>query len=349
MLHVMTVLREAIACDAWCIATVDPATLMLTSSMGEGFPMKGSGRFLQIEYAEADFNKYADLAHRRPPVGLLSEATEGDFARSVRWREINEPAGLHDELRAAFVVDGACWGALDLLRSPASGNFIAEEVDFIAGVSAPIAAGVRAGLVVDNPAVEDVESGPGLVILSDDLHPVAISTAAEHWLGELKHLESEWMGPLPNAIYSVAARLRDVESSEPPSSDLMPRARVRLQSGRWLAVQASRLTTAAGVRQVAVIIEPPEPAEIAHVIVTAYSLTSRESQIVRLVVQGLSTKETARALAISPLTVQQHLKIIFDKVGVHSRGELVGRIFDQQYLPRIKAGRGLGPDGWFVE
>ena len=99
----------------------------------------------------------------------------------------------------------------------------------------------------------------------------------------------------------------------------------------------------------AAIIEPPEPAEIAQVIVSAYSLTRRESQIVRLVLQGLSTKETARSLSISPLTVQQHLKVIFDKVGVHSRAELVGRIFEMQYLPRIKAGQGLGRDGWFAE
>ena len=349
MLKVMKALTEAIASEGWCIATVDPATLMLTSSIGEGFPMKGSGRFLEIEYGEADYNKFADLARRTPPVGVLSEATGGDFATSVRWRDVNEPAGLHDELRAALVVDGACWGALDLLRRPTSGNFVREEVDFVAGLSAPIAAGVRAGLVIDNQSVEDVQSGPGLVILSDDLQPVAISTAAEHWLGELKHLESEWMGPLPNAIYAVAARLREVERSEQASPDLMPRARVRLRSGQWLAVQASRLTTASGTREVAVIIEPPEPAEIAHVIVSVYGLTSRESQIVRLVVQGLSTKETARALSISPLTVQQHLKLIFDKVGVHSRGELVGRIFEQQYWPRIKAGQGLGPDGWFVE
>ena len=349
MLEVMSALREAIACEGWCIATVDPATLMLTSSVGEGFPMKGSGRFLQIEYAEEDFNKFADLARRTPPVGLLSEATGGDFAKSPRWRDINEPAGLQDELRAALVVDGVCWGALDLLRSPASGDFVQEEVDFVASLSAPIATGVRAGLVVDNQAVQDVATGPGVVILSEDLQPVAISTAAGHWLGELKDLESEWMGPLPNAIYAVAARLREVERSDTGSADLMPRARVRLRSGRWIAVQASRLTTAASERQVAVIIEPPEPAEIASVIVSAYSLTRRESQIVRLVLQGQSTKETARALSISPLTVQQHLKVIFDKVGVHSRAELVGRIFEGQYLPRIKAGQGLGRDGWFAD
>jgi DNA-binding CsgD family transcriptional regulator len=348
-LEIMAALREAIPADAWCIGTTDPATLMMTSSVGDGFPMKLAARFVEIEYAEPDFNKFADLARRTPPVGILVTATGGELEKSARWREVCHPAGLRDELRAALVVDGVCWGGLDLARRPSSPDFSESEAAFVAELSAPIAIGLRTSLVADNQQVEDVAFGPGLLILSDDMKPDAISSAADGWLRELRELESSWMGPLPSVVYVVATRLQQLESGAEVSADLMPRARVQLRSGQWLAVQASRLTTSSGKRQMAVIVEPAGASEIAPLIVSAYALTHRETEIAQQVLQGLSTKEIARTLSISTLTVQQHLKLIFDKVGVRSRRELVSQVFDQQYMPRIKAGAAIGASGWFVE
>jgi DNA-binding CsgD family transcriptional regulator len=88
--------------------------------------------------------------------------------------------------------------------------------------------------------------------------------------------------------------------------------------------------------------------EIAPLIVDAYGLTKREGEITRLVLRGLSTAEVSNELYITPNTVRDHFKSIFDKVGVRSRRELVGQVFAQQYQPRMATGRDLDADGWFT-
>ena len=67
-----------------------------------------------------------------------------------------------------------------------------------------------------------------------------------------------------------------------------------------------------------------------------------------LVCQGLSTRQIADRLHLTADTVQDHLKSVFDKTGVHSRGELVAAILQRDYLPRAIAGDPLNRQGAFT-
>jgi DNA-binding CsgD family transcriptional regulator len=79
--------------------------------------------------------------------------------------------------------------------------------------------------------------------------------------------------------------------------------------------------------QLAVIFEPVQAHELAPLIAVALGLSDRERAVTELVAHGLTTNAIAGRLYISPWTVQDHLKAIFEKAGVRTRGELIARLF----------------------
>ena len=100
--------------------------------------------------------------------------------------------------------------------------------------------------------------------------------------------------------------------------------------------------------RVAVIIEAARGGELAPLIADAYALTERERRVTQLVARGLSTSDIADQLHLSPWTVQDHLKAIFEKTGTSSRGELVARLFFEHYAPRLMSGARVDETGWFA-
>ncbi len=79
------------------------------------------------------------------------------------------------------------------------------------------------------------------------------------------------------------------------------------------------------------VIEPAKASEVAPLIVDAYELTPREVDVTRALARGLTTTEIARELHLSRYTVQDHLKSVYEKTGVSSRGELVAKMFADHY------------------
>ena len=268
--------------------------------------------------------------------------------QSPRYQEILAPLALGDELRAALMAKSVCWGFLCLHRDQSSPCFTPAEAVFLRRLTPHIALGLRKALLLGSVTRSQVPDEPGLLLLTDDLSVVSITPVAEQWLTEIAAADSTRKPPLPYAISAVVARLKAAERGVAGEASLAPKVRLRTASGRWLVLHASRLAGLHTQQLVAVIFEVARPVEIAPIIVQAYDLSRREGEILQTVLRGLSTSEMTDTFHIASHTVQDHLKAIFEKVGVRSRRELAGQLFAQQYQPRIMSGREVDTSGWFI-
>lgn len=327
-------LRPVLAYDLSAWATVDPATLVHTSCVTPGIDRaaRRDELLFESEYLRQDVNHYAQLANAPVPAGTLRAATSGDPARSWRYRHLLQPAGVTDELRVACVdEEGRCFTHVALYRRAGRDPFSAREVELAAALGPVLASGVRLTLL--HQAVrqsEALDDPPGMLLLSDG-EVTATTEPAERWLDRLGD----------ERLHS-AVRATAIKAVEAPTS-----ARVAGRNGTWIGLHAGPVKDQEGT--VAVIVEQLRPAELADAIIAALGLTARERDVVQHVLAGRSTRQAAHELGISPWTVQDHLKRVFAKAGVASRGELAALLHHDHYQPRVARGLAPAPYGWFLE
>jgi DNA-binding CsgD family transcriptional regulator len=302
--RVFSRLRRAVPFDAAFWAIADPTTLLFTAPYQEGIPPETVPYFIENEYFGDDANKWTALARDRAGVATLARATGGELTASARYRDVFQPLGLGDELRAALRVDGACWGYLCLHRE-AGTAFSSAELRYVRRLAPEVADTIRTGVLSARAAGNPTDDGPGLVLVAPDGTLLSATAAGDRWLDELGH-------PL--------AELRLLAAG-------VGRLRMRSRAGRWAVLHGAELDGS-----IAVIIDEPSPAELAPVLMAAHGLTKQEQAVTRLVCRGLSTRELSASLHISANTVQDHLKSVFDKTGVRTRRELVAAILQQDYL-----------------
>jgi DNA-binding CsgD family transcriptional regulator len=315
-----------------CWYTLDPASLLITSHFHNGlaeFPAE----WLAHEYYGDDVNQIAQVVRSPDGLSTLHDATGGDPSGSPRWQQNMTMGGDQELIVGLRSRSGDVWGALGLYREPDRPLFDMREKVFLRAAAPYLAQGARRALLVGEASDPERPDSPGLVIVNDRWQVESTTPGVDRWLAELP--DGDWeAGRLPSAVMSVAARaLRTAETTGTPAEIAV--ARVLSRAGTWVVLHGACLGTDRA-RRIAVIVEPAHPARIYPLLMAAYGLTERERDVTRLILQGSSTTAIAEALVVSAHTVQQHLKSIFDKTGVRSRRDLVGKVFFAHYEPRFR-------------
>ena len=132
---------------------------------------------------------------------------------------------------------------------------------------------------------------------------------------------------------SAADATASVASADPAGWSRFDVARTLLVRGESLRLVRSRRDAAAILRRAETIFQDlgavvwaeraaAESARLGLTRSTALALTPTEARVARLAGDGLSTRDVAAELGISPRTVETHLASIYGKLGVSSRAEL---------------------------
>ncbi len=324
--------------DTFGWGPTDPLSLIPTRTTGTTVPTGSQLEWEAHELVSREVEPGAcrSMARAGRPVSLLSDVAGPGKQDSPIYQRILRPQGLEHQLRAALRVEGRLWGFLHLERRGDQPNFSPSDVEAVEALVPYLADALRRWVLSEPHAPDSPRPRlPGVIVLDEDNQVDSVSEEAECWLREwgLADLKQP-----PTAIGAVVAAAR---ARAKWGVQAIPNARVRLPSGAWLRVRATHLSRPHGPAGTAVVLEPASREEVAPLVAHANQLSPRETEVALLVLRGYSTKEIAAQLYVSAYTVQDHLKSIFDKVGVHSRRQLASEIFEPHFRA---ADPGLGAD-----
>ena len=272
-------------------------------------------------------NRWPELLEAKVPSASLLIATKGDPSRSLLWQEVQRELGVVDVAVAAFGDRHGSWGLLELWRTDDA--FTPAELRYLGALARYVVPGLRSALArtfVDTPD-QLLPLGPAVVVLDPDLQVRSQTAGAAAALLQLNPPD-EPMTPIPAAAYNVAAALVAAEQGVPVGE---PWSRVHLGGSRWVTVKAARMAETAGgtqdgeQRDIAVSIEPSTPTERTDLFARVHGLSARETEVLTLLGDGLSSHEVADRLVLSEHTVNDHVKAVLEKAGARTRQVLLSR------------------------
>ena len=317
--------------ERWCWPAADPETLVPGLGVADHDYGPLLSRALELEYAGGDYAAKDVVARRPRPVGSLNTDTKGDLARSSRWDEVLRPVGIGDTATVACRDAFGCWGWVDLHRDASDGPFSEDDLTLLADIAPVLGSALRTGVSDAGAANGLADPRAGIVVLDGELRLVSLTTAAREWMDLLPAaaLFTQW-DMLPPPVYPVGtlARVGRVDQA---------RALVQTVTGRWVRIEAAPLI--GDHREIALTLRAAAPAETLALLARAHGFTKRERELLVLLVAGMDTAAITKRLRISAHTVQDHLKLMFAKVRVHSRRELVAKLHGQLDDPDVAPNR----------
>jgi len=314
--EINAVLMKTLPFDGWCLVGMDPDTGLRTAH----FSGRGTEQTAEMACNEAlmrDVNRYQDLAVAPTPAAWLSRDHPA-AKRSFRLNEILLPQGFDSEVRLVLRDRTGAWGALVLFRESGHRPFDDADVSVVCALARTMTSSVRA-YPVRALARRGAAPGAGLVALDPHNRIVAVTGEAQRWLDELVPGGEDQTNAedVTRVLFDAAHAVRGPGPARATTC-------VRTVRGHWLRVEGCSVSI--GAADVAVLLHQASARDLVTLYAVHHGLSRRESEILGLLVDGLASKQIARKLSISLLTVNGHLSSLYRKCQVTGREEIVGRL-----------------------
>jgi DNA-binding CsgD family transcriptional regulator len=317
-------LRRAVGFDDAWLGAFDPVSVLPTAHLVALDPAWASNVPRSLAWAaEADDPMVTAVG---PPSLPISAATDGCPERSRQWSECLQVDGIGDAARVLCSDSDGAWGGVFMFRSSEDAPFDDADTALFAEIS-PGLSEIFRRLAAQPVRDFTASTGPlrSAVMLFDTALRVISSTPnVAEWLPLFPdYAFTESWRQLPAVIYATFGRVRSSAPVGGPTS-----CHVRLRTGEWAIIDGSLLTGAGGV-ETALTIRPVSVHESFQLVTRTLGLSPRELSVASCLAQGLDTQQTARRLILSQHTVKVHVRSIFRRARVTSRGELVARLTGQ--------------------
>lgn len=172
-------------------------------------------------------------------------------------------------------------------------------------------------------------ASPGVLLLTSSLHTVAYNWEAAQILAfpedpeRLKRLSAFLASQIRSKLSTGSSRNKKGQQFVSAF-----KSGIRTYQCRTVNLHPGETGSGTGATTIALLLERQAPAALLlkRRIWEEFGLTHRERQTVELLLQGMTTKEIAGSLQVSPNTVKTYLRLIMTKMRVTTRSGIVGKI-----------------------
>ena len=311
-----------------------------------------------INIDEATTSKYVQYYWRLDPVCRAASYrrdpvfTSDDIIPRTSWlkleyySEFQRPQNIRGELLICLRQGTNLLGMVDLIRAKEEPDFDYRDISKAKILAPSITAALHNASLFSKIEQEKntitnllEHSSNGILILDSDLQPLYCNSKGKEICFSISNEQSEQASgvwnrdlPIPFEIAKSCLALKALQKSGSHSASAHHKGTTIVRHNKRFHIESSLFQDTSRTPSTAsfvVYIENPYKTtykSVEGVIDQEYNMTKREMEIIQCVCEGLTNNEIAEKVFISPVTVETHMRNIFQKMGVRNRTQLASRM-----------------------